>query len=92
MRKFDFVDTLTVSNFESEKLTEFVLSGMYTLTERGLVSQKKPAQFEKIQDSFLWNSVLVLQKFLDVLFPLNSRLRAIQSVTNTFWKFVKKTA
>lgn len=89
----DFDDTLTVSNFDSEELAEILLSGMYILAERLLITQEKQAQCEKIQNSFWWRSMLVLQELLDALFPPNSRrLRAVQWLIAAFRELEKKTA
>jgi hypothetical protein len=93
LRTVEFDDTLAISNFDPEKLAEFLLSGMHSLAERVLVAQDKLAQFEQVQNSFLWKTMLAIQKFLNKLFPPNSRrLQAVHQVITAIRKLSKKTA
>lgn len=76
-----FDDTLSISTFEPEQLSEFLLSCMHVLAERTL-------------DSKSWKFVSLIRKIRDTLLPPNSRywrvLRQLKNMQMTVLRNIKR--
>ncbi|HSJ88502.1 MAG TPA: hypothetical protein VK909_14925, partial [Anaerolineales bacterium] len=90
LKTSEFDDTLSISNFTVEQLSEYLLSCMHVLAERAVEGYWTYEELIEIKNSKTWKIILVFRRLRVTLAPIDShRDRILRRLTDGFFALVR---